>query len=157
MKPIWLVPLLALPIASWPAPKADQTVLVKSEDPEMNAAIAKAQASLDDFLKIVAHPPAGASGFKLKVRVRDSHGSEHMWVAPFKQTDGGFAGVLADEPEFVTNVRNGQAFTFARADISDWGYVLNGKQKGSFTVCVAFTRMPAKEVEQYREDYGFEC
>jgi uncharacterized protein YegJ (DUF2314 family) len=135
----------------------DKTVLIESEDAEMHAAIQKAQASLDQFLAIQAQPPKGASGFKLKVKFTDGQASEHMWVIPFKQVKGKFVGTLADEPEYVSNVRNGQQVTFPRASITDWGYVLDGKQKGSFTVCVVFKHMPAAEVKHYREQYGFEC
>ncbi len=149
--------IAALPALCRPAPKDDGTVLIRTEDDEMNAAMAKAGATLDGFLKIAAHPPAGASGFKLKVRIHDGQVVEHMWVLPFRQTGQGFVGVLADEPEYVKNVKNGQRIDFTRADISDWGYELDGKQKGSFTVCVMFRHMPAAEVAQYRRDYGFEC
>lgn len=157
MRIIWILLIALVPMACWPAPKDDQTVRIRSEDDEMNAAIERAQATLEEFLKIARNPPAGASGFKLKVRLHDSHGTEHMWVTPFKQTPAGFTGVLDDEPESVTSVENGQTLTFTRAEISDWGYVQNGKQKGSFTVCVLFKHMPLNEVEQYRRDYGFEC
>jgi uncharacterized protein YegJ (DUF2314 family) len=149
--------LLCLSVAAWADPVSDQTVRVKSENQEMNAAIDAAQATLDDFLKLSAHPPAGASGFKLKVKVTDGHGTEVMWVMPFHQTDSGFVGTLADEPEVVTSIKNGQEFAFARSQIADWGYALNGKQKGSFTVCVLFKHMPAAEVQNYRDHYGFEC
>ena len=135
----------------------DQTVLIQSEDAEMLQAISKAQATLDEFLKINTKPPKGASGFKLKVKITDSYGTEHMWVEPFKQTKSGFVGTLANEPDYVKSVKNGQTITFNRKDISDWGYVLNGKQKGSFTVCVVFKHMPLSEVQKYRDDYGFEC
>jgi uncharacterized protein YegJ (DUF2314 family) len=140
------------------APTDDHVVSIGADNEEMNAAIEKAQASLDEFLRIARSPPAGASGFKLKVRIRDSHGAvEHMWITPFRQTADGFTGVLADEPETVVGVENGQRLDFTRAEVSDWGYVLNGKQKGSFTVCVLFKHMPSSEVAQYRKDYGFEC
>jgi uncharacterized protein YegJ (DUF2314 family) len=157
MRLIWILLITVFPVISWSAPKDDHTVSIGAEDEEMNAAIARAQASLDEFLKIARSPPAGASEFKLKVRIHDSHGTEHMWVTPFKQTTDGFTGVLADEPETVVSVENGQRLDFTRAQVSDWGYVLNGKQKGSFTVCVLFKHMPSGEVEQYRRDYGFEC
>ena len=136
---------------------ADQTVMIETEDQEMNDAIHKAQASLDDFLKIYAHPPKGASEFRLKVRFKDEGGAEHMWVTPFKQVGAGFSGILADDPEYITSVKPGQEVKFRREDISDWGYVLNGKQKGSFTVCVMFKHIPADEAKKYRKDYGFEC
>jgi uncharacterized protein YegJ (DUF2314 family) len=138
-------------------PAADKPVLVASADSEMNAAIAHAQETLDAFLGIAAHPPTGASDFKLKVRVTDSHGTEHLWITPFSVTASGFSGVVADTPDYVTSVAYGQVIHFPRKEITDWGYVLAGKQKGSFTICVLFKRMPKDEVEQYRRDYGFEC
>jgi len=78
----------------------DQTIQVRAKDPDMVAAIQKAQDTLDDFLKLVATPPDGTSGFKLKVKISDSYGTEHMWVTPFRRTPSGFVGVLADEPEY---------------------------------------------------------
>jgi uncharacterized protein YegJ (DUF2314 family) len=148
---------LMIAVAASAAEVKDKTVFINAEDAEMNAAIQQAQATLDSFLKIKAHPPQGASGFKVKVRITDEHGTEHMWVTPFRQTGNKFIGILADEPEYVASVTYGQQISFSRADISDWGYVLNGKQKGSFTVCVIFKHLKPEEVRMYREQYGFEC
>lgn len=135
----------------------DQTVLVRNEDTEMNDAIQLAQSTLDDFLKLYANPTKGTSGFKVKVKVTDSHGSEHMWVEPFKQNESGFIGTLANNPDYVRSVKLGQQLKFLRSDISDWGYVQDGKQKGIFTVCVAFKHMPKNEAQRYIDEYGFEC
>jgi uncharacterized protein YegJ (DUF2314 family) len=132
-------------------------VLIAADDPEMNAAIAKAQATLDEFLATNAAPPAGTDGYKLKVKLTDKNGSEHFWVEPFKQTKDGFEGTLANEPEMVTGYKLGQKITFPRKDISDWGYVKDGHQIGSFTVCAAFKEMSADEVKYYRTEYGFDC
>ncbi len=148
--------LLCAPLLAAAAP-ADQVVHIASADAEMNAAIQHAQDTLDGFLKISAAPPKGASHFKLKVRFSDANGIEHMWVKGFKQTGDKFVGELNDEPELVRNVRNGQTLTFARSDISDWGYAQDGKQKGSFTVCVMFKHMPLEEANRYRQEYGFAC
>lgn len=140
--------------------KADDengVVLIANDDPIMNAAIAKAQASLDTFLATNAAPPAGTSGYKLKVKLTDSNGSEHFWVEPFSQTKNGFEGTLANEPEMVTGYKFGQKITFSRKDISDWGYEKDGHQIGSFTVCAAFHKMSAEEVNYYKTNYGFDC
>lgn len=154
---LFLIVLLAMSTAAFAEPVDDQPVMIKSKDPEMAAAIQKAQATLDDFLKLHSKPPEGATEFKLKVKFTDSNATEFMWVMPFEQTETGFSGILADEPERVTSVRNGQKLTFARSDIADWGYAQDGKQKGSFTICVLFKHMPEEEVLKYRRDYGFEC
>ena len=79
----------------------------------------------------------------------DERPEAHLLIDP--------AHVLADDPETVASVKNGQRLDFARSEVTDWGYVLNGRQKGSFTVCVLFKHMPVSEVDQYRKDYGFEC
>ena len=152
-----IVALLFLPIANADEKIQDRTVIVTRQDPEMLKAIEQAQASLGDFLKIKANPPKGATAFKVKVKITDSNVTEHMWVTPFRELDSGFVRTLADEPDYVHNVVNGQTLKFTRSDISDWGYELDGKQKGSFTVCVIFKHLPPAEVQKYRRDYGFEC
>ncbi|WP_457155848.1 DUF2314 domain-containing protein, partial [Mesorhizobium sp. P5_C1] len=69
----------------------------------------------------------------------------------------GFAGTLANEPQSVHNVVAGQELEFTRGDISDWGYTRNGRQVGSFTVCVLFKTMSKEDVDYYRQNYGFDC
>lgn len=157
MKFVPLAVILSLLLAASAGAVEDQTVRVKRDDTEMQAAIRQAQASLDAFLALKESPPKGASNFKLKVVIHDGDRQEVMWVKPFKQTETGFVGILNDQPEYVTNVRSGQRLTFTRADVADWGYTLDGKQKGSFTVCVIFKHMPPADVQKYRDDYGFEC
>lgn len=158
MKHLFVTALLGASLAvNASEPIADQTVLVKNEDPEMAQAITTAQRTLDEFLKIAANPPAGTSGFKLKVRLQDGPQSEHMWVAPFRVTPDGFLGILANDPSYIKNVKLGQRVSFKRSEVSDWGYVQDGKQKGSFTVCVVLKHLPKSEAQRYRTDYGFDC
>ncbi|RSZ24073.1 DUF2314 domain-containing protein [Variovorax beijingensis] len=135
----------------------NEIVRVPNEDPEMATAIAKARATLDDFLVLWRAQPSGASDYKLKVRISDGENSEHFWVQPFRPLNSGFEGILANEPKLVKNVRGGQRITFQRGDITDWGYVRGGKQIGSFTVCALFRRAPKEQVEYYRKNYGFTC
>lgn len=135
----------------------DRTVLVANADPAMVAAISKAQATLDTFLATAAKPPAGTSGYKLKVAVADGADTEHFWVLPFRATAKGFEGVLANEPNIVSNVKMGQTIKFIRKDISDWGYLKNERQVGSFTVCALFKKMSKDEVAYYRNNHGFDC
>lgn len=135
----------------------NEIVRVPNQDPEMAAAIAKAQATLDDFLTLWRAQPNGASDYKLKVRIRDEENSEHFWVQPFRPLNGGFEGSLANEPKLVKNVRGGQRITFQRGDITDWGYVRDGKQIGSFTVCALFKHAPKEQIEYYSKHHGFTC
>lgn len=153
--------MLALaPMPGWAQATAqgdDKVVNVARDDPDMAAAIAQARAGLDQFLALSDAPPAGTADYKLKVEVKDGDTSEHFWIIPFHKTASGFAGTLANEPQAVHNVVAGQELEFTRDDISDWGYTKNGRQVGSFTVCVLFKTMSKEEVAYYRENYGFDC
>ncbi|QDQ25504.1 DUF2314 domain-containing protein [Chitinimonas arctica] len=135
----------------------DQIVNVSAEDRDMNLAIGRARRTLDKFLALYREPPEGAINFKLKVMLSDDNGVEHFWFIPFKEIKGGFAGVLANDPSIVNSVTAGQVYAFKREQITDWGYELNGKQIGSFTVCVLFKTMPKEEVARYKQDHGFVC
>lgn len=138
-------------------PGDDKTVMFSRDDPEMAAATAKALASLDEFLALSAAPPSGTDRFKLKVKVRDGDVTEHFWVIPFRRTETGFVGILANQPAEVHNVVLGQNIEFTRDDISDWGYTSGGRQVGSFTVCVMFKKMSTQEADYMRDKYGFDC
>jgi uncharacterized protein YegJ (DUF2314 family) len=131
--------------------------MIADDDAEMEAAIAHARSTLDEFLAVLANPPKGASGFKIKVELSDNTGTEHFWVEPFAQTETGFEGTLANEPEIISGVKLGQKISFSRSQVSDWGYVLNGRQVGSFTVCVMMKHVSVDEVAFYRTNYGFDC
>ncbi len=135
----------------------DKTMVFTPGDPEMAAATARAIASLDEFLALSEAPPAGTERFKLKVKVRDGNITEHFWVIPFRRTETGFVGILSNEPAEVRNVVLGKNIEFSRDDISDWGYKRNGRQVGSFTVCVMLKRMPKEEADSMLEKYGFDC
>ncbi|MDO5623470.1 MAG: DUF2314 domain-containing protein [Pseudomonadota bacterium] len=158
LAPLALALLAAAPLHVQAQKIDNQVVDVSSRDRAMAAAIAKAQATLDDFLRVAAKPPAGASDFKLKVRVRDAHGIEHLWVTPFKVLGKDrFEGIVANQPRDVEVVERGDTHRFTRAEVSDWGYVRDGKQIGSFTVCALFTQMPPEQVRRYKQDHGFVC
>mgnify|MGYP000344216333 CR=1 FL=1 len=135
----------------------DQIRFASEQDKAMNAAIANARSKLDDFFAIAKKLPEGAEGFKLKVMVSDEDGVEHLWFSPFKEIQGGYAGVLVNEPSIIQSMKYGEVYAFKQNQITDWGYVLNGKQIGSFTVCVLFQSMDKDVVEQYKEDHGFVC
>src|SRR5262245_47248448 len=133
---------------------ADRIVDVEQDDKDMQAAIAKARASLDDFLAVVDAPPAFATGFTVKVRFAHRNGAEHLWIEPFRRDHSGFVGTVANEPEHLPELHLGQEVSFERSQITDWGYEVDSKKRGFFTVCVMFKHMSADEVRQDQHD-GF--
>jgi uncharacterized protein YegJ (DUF2314 family) len=134
-----------------------EVVFVGTTDPDMVAAIKQARETLPVFLKLAANPPNGTDGYKLKVMVIDGGKTEHFWVTPFKALPDGFAGILANDPKVVKNVKVGQVVRFDTSLISDWGYTKEGRQVGSFTICVLLKKMPADQAAYYRKNHGFDC
>ena len=151
--------LALLPALSSGQAKRDENevILVPNADREMQKAIDEARRTLDEFLALSANPPPGVSGMKLKVMITDRNGTEHFWVTPFRRRGADFQGTLANEPKIVRNVRAGQQIDFKRSEITDWGYVRDGKQFGSYTVCVLLKRAPKDQAEYYRREHGFQC
>lgn len=153
---LWLAMGLSVAINAQ-ARDTNEVVLVGTTDPDMVAAIRHARSTLSDFLVLASAPRPGTDGYKLKVMIRDGDAVEHFWVSPFRVEAQAFAGVLANEPRLVKNVRGGQIVRFKRDEISDWGYVQNGRQVGSFTVCAMFKKVPAEQADYYRKNHGFDC
>lgn len=129
------------------------------DDAAMNAATARARETLEGFLATAAAPPAGTSQFRMKVELRDGYGVENLWVMPFSRNAGQadvFDGVVANRPAVVRSVMLGERIRFQREQVTDWGYLQQGRQVGSFTVCVLIARMPPDEAAYYRQQ-GFDC
>ena len=139
--------------------KRGEVSTMPSSSPAMAAAFRKAQATLDDFLKIAGDPPAGAASFALKVRISEEQRREYLWVAPFHPEPGGFSGKLDNQPRLVRNVRAGQELKFKRSDVVDWMYYDASKKRmyGNFTACAQLTREPPQDQVKFKAKYGLEC
>lgn len=159
MKKVFIVLFIVLFSSSVHSEKRDENEIVwaHESDPTMKEAIKEARATLDSFLKRYKSNYPNVHDYKLKVMIQDENGTEHFWVQPFRPAKRGFEGILANEPKIVKNVEHGQLISFTKDMISDWGYVLNGKQYGSYTVCALFKSMPKEQVEYYRKNHGFQC
>ena len=128
----------------------DKIISVPNEDAAMNAAIAKARARLPDFWEKLANPPTGTEGYSVKVAIRDGDRTEHFWTSDIERTGERISAVIANEPQTVTTVREGQRIDVPEADISDWMFMRNGKVVGNETLRVLLDYMPDEEAAQYR-------
>jgi uncharacterized protein YegJ (DUF2314 family) len=136
--------------ASSDAADGDGVISVSADDAEMNAAIAKARATLPDFWKAFDHPSSGDSDFALKVRIADGDAVEHFWLVDLERADGKVFGTLGNDPQFVTSVKIGDRLEIPEADISDWLFLRNGKMVGNQTIRPLLKRMPKDEADAYR-------
>lgn len=133
----------------WAEPK-DRVISVPTEDEAMNAAMAKARASLDRFWAAKDSPKADEEGFALKVRIEDDGQSEHFWLTDVKRDGGKLSGSINNDPQWVGNVKMGQRYEFKEADVSDWMFMRKGRIVGNETLRVLLGHMPAAEAAQYK-------
>lgn len=130
----------------------DRTVNVRSTDAEMNAAIAKARASLPTFwTSYEGHKPS-ENGHSLKVRFANpDNDGEHIWMAEVqKRADNSYSGRLANTPEHLAGKRLGDVVEFKDADISDWMFMRNGKIVGGETIRILLKELPKADADALR-------
>jgi uncharacterized protein YegJ (DUF2314 family) len=145
-----------------PAKKVDDRIVeIKAEDPAMQAAFKKAQASLDQFLAVVATKNPKLDNISVKIAVKDHKRVEYFWITPFTVEADGFSGAINNIPRFVTNVQLGQTRKFARADIVDWMYTETVDKAmtmhGNFTTCAMLTKESPDDAKELKRRYGLDC
>lgn len=136
-----------------PAPGAfaeDKVINVPSEDAAMTAAIAKARATLSDFWKVFADPPAGTEGYSIKVAITDDDQTEYFWTSDVERRGDKIFATIANEPQMVGNVQAGQRIEVPESDIADWMFHRNGKIVGNETLRVLLGYMPEDEAAQWK-------
>ena len=79
----------------------------------MNAAILKANETLDSFNSGLTNPKAESQA--LKVQFSNSSGIEHMWVGDVILKNGKYSGILNNDPEYVKEYRSGDQIIHASA------------------------------------------
>jgi uncharacterized protein YegJ (DUF2314 family) len=143
-----------LTIGPTPEVSADDrspVVDVRTTDPEMNAAIARARGSLATFWASYDAPKLSETGHSLKVHFSTRKGGEHIWIAELKKQPGGsYSGLFANEPRDLPGKHAGDPVKFTEADISDWMFMRNGKIVGGETIKPLLKSMPKADADALR-------
>src|SRR5262245_23458273 len=109
--------VLSSPGGSAAAEIPDKVIPVETADPELNAAIAEARATLDEFWRQHAKPEAGVDYLALKVGIADDQGrTEHFWLNKIERKGAKLSGIIDNEPNWVTTVAQGDRYAFKEAD-----------------------------------------
>ena len=124
---------------------------VEDTDPEMAAAIAKAQETLPQFWQTFDQRPRGESNFVLVVRITDKGRIEHFFTTDVARRDGKTMVTISNSPKIVASVKLGDRIEIPESDITDWHYMRGGKYVGMFTMKPRFKHMPADQVEQFKK------
>ena len=126
----------------------DKTIGVSKDDPEMQAAIAKARSTLPLFWATFDNPTKGETSFALKVRITDANGVEHFWVNRIEKKEGLIYGTINNDPNTVKSVKMGQRIEVPEEQISDWTFMRKGKMVGNYTLRPLLKSMPKDEAEK---------
>ncbi len=124
---------------------------VEDSDPEMAAAIAKAQATLPQFWQAFDQRAHGESNFVLVVRITDKGRIEHFHTTDFERRDGKTMVTISHAPKIVASVKLDDRIEIPAADITDWSYMRDGKYVGMFRMKLWFKYMPAEHVEAFKK------
>ena len=135
----------------------DELAIVEPDDPDMVAAIRKGRETLPEFLALASAPKPAMTNFSVKVAVRSEQQYEYIWIAPFKEENGTYFGVIKNIPRWATHLKKGDVLTFAESEIVDWLYIEDRKMKGNFTVCATLRKEPKSEAELFKKQYGLNC
>ncbi|MBR0951634.1 YegJ family protein [Bradyrhizobium canariense] len=124
---------------------------VRTTDPEMNTAIARARGTLPTFWASYEAPKPSETGHALKVRFSTRKGGEHIWMAEVKKLpNGGYSGRFANEPRDLPGKRAGDEVKFSEADISDWMFMRNDKIVGGETIKPTLKSLPRADADALR-------
>jgi len=124
---------------------------VEDNDPEMAAAIAKAQETLPQFWQVFDKRERGESNFVLVVRITDKGRIEHFHTTDFEHRDGKTMVTISNKPNIVASVKLGDRIEIPAADITDWSYMRDGKYVGMATIKPRFKHMPTAQVEGFKQ------
>lgn len=123
----------------------------EGDDSEMNAAKAKAQETLPEFLAILANPKAGTDmiGFKYPLG-----GAEHIWVDNVKRDGDYLTGNLNNVP-MLEGYAQGDAVKVPLKEVSDWAAMVDGKMQGQYTTRVILKTLPPQDADAIKEQFGW--
>jgi len=133
-----------------PALGEDTVINVPEDDIEMNAAIARARASLPEFWEAFERHAPGTSDYTIKIEITDKNGTEYFWANEIVRANGEIRATIDNDPEIVRSVKANQRILVRESDIADWMYLRNGKAVRNETLRPLLKRMSPEDADYYR-------
>jgi uncharacterized protein YegJ (DUF2314 family) len=152
--PIVLAAVAALTTPLAAHAQQDRIVNVAAADPEMNAAIARAQRELPVFFGHVGAPGPGETSFLIKYDLIPEAGVEYVWAEIISHRNGQTVARLVNEPA-DKRFKYGQQVTLNDDQVIDWSYRKDGVTQGSYSTRVLLKRIPEAEAAPTRKFLGW--
>lgn len=128
---------------------------VGEDDAEMNEAIRKANATLNDFKKALIGGDTMLRLFSIKIKVDTDDGRvEHIWIGSIEMKGDTLSGRVDNIPQSISSLTESQFVRINTSDISDWMYVRNDTLIGGYTIRVLRNRMSVEERRRLDEEIG---
>ena len=116
---------------------------------EMLRAIHLARASVSEFIRAIQHPATSARLHAFKMKFTDGGRTEHIWVNHPRFENGRLLGVVANLPEKLRNVSEGNVASTLPDEISDWMYVENDILVGGYSIRLLRSRYSNAQREKF--------
>lgn len=116
--------------------KPDEVTLIEDDDPDLIAAGERARS---DLARLKAHFTRGIPPHErltVKAKFTDENGQvEWMWVDVVAFKGSSFEGTLANEPDVITSLREGQKVRVKLADVGDYLHeTKRGERTGGYSI-----------------------
>ena len=133
----------------------NSNVIMASEiDMELNAAVKKAQATLNTFVAKTSTSSPSVTNASIKVAFDYGGGAEHIWANDVVHDNGTFTGTIDEDALYAPNIRAGQQVSVTADRISDWLVVEDGKLHGGYTIKVLIKSLPPEQQRAIMAAYG---
>ncbi|MDJ1497954.1 DUF2314 domain-containing protein [Cytophagaceae bacterium DM2B3-1] len=140
-------------------------IYASGNDPEMIKAFEKAQQTFKyfwrelnwEFRRIVPALDLACVKIAFMQEVsREEPIVEYMWINDIGFDGDTVTGTLINDPDLLTNVKNGDFIDVPLGQVSDWLFASNGKTYGGFTIQLMRSRMLPEELKEHDEAWGLD-
>jgi uncharacterized protein YegJ (DUF2314 family) len=135
-----------------PAVNADPTRHRDREDAELLRIAQNARDTLPIFFRRLQSPLPGDGNFRIKCPFRADGRSgfsrEQVWLSDIRFQDGGYSGVLANTPYYMSGFARGERVNFNIDDITDWMFTRAGKITGGLSIKYLLEQIPEHERDE---------
>ena len=128
----------------------DGVIQIENEDADLKQAVETARKQWKEFEKAFAAGTGENHSVKFKFSDK-AKGSEFMWIALEKIDGDTVIGKLANVPNFLANIKEGDIVKRPSSEIEDWMYIKDKKMVGGFSIQVLQDRQKKRAEDKDRE------
>lgn len=142
----------------------EKIFMTETGDPKMDEAIKNARETFKYFWRemsweerrIVKAHNLNAVKVAFETDSEDAPDMEHMWINQLAFDGVNIAGVLLNQPQWVSDLNSGDDVIVPFEMVTDWMYAVNGKVYGAYTVNAMRADMEESERDAHDSAWGLD-